>query len=97
MSTRVDAPIPGSISPTRSTLARRPLLAYFLLAMLTHGASNAATQLLGQVIPMVAPLSGWLKVLVPDWLNVIAFGTAALLLLILTRGRLSYKGEPPQD
>ncbi|HEX9618466.1 MAG TPA: hypothetical protein VGA03_13720 [Anaerolineales bacterium] len=32
MSTRVDAPIPGSISPTRSILARRPLLAYFLLA-----------------------------------------------------------------
>ena len=46
---------------------------------------------------VVAPLSGWLKVLVPDWLNVIAFGTAALLLLLLTRGRLSYKGEPPQD
>ena len=97
MSTRVDAPIPGLISPTRSTLACWPLLAYFLLAMLTHGASNAATQLLVKVIPMDAPLSGWLKVLVPDWLNVIAFGTAALLLLILTRGRLSYKGEPPQD
>jgi membrane protease YdiL (CAAX protease family) len=66
--------------------------ASILLAMLVHGASNAATQLLVQVIPMDEPLSGWLQVLVPDWLNVIAFGSAAVLLVLLTRGRLSYKG-----
>jgi hypothetical protein len=67
--------------------------ASILLAMLVHGASNAATQVLVRVIPMDEPLSGWLQILVPDWLNVIAFGLAAILLVLLTRGRLSYKGE----
>jgi uncharacterized protein len=67
--------------------------ASILLAMLVHGSSNAAAQLLGGVIPVDVPLPGWLQVLVPDWLNVIAFGSAALLLVLLTRGRLSYQGE----
>lgn len=65
-----------------------------LIAILIHAAGNAAAQLLAGVIPMDAPLSGWLQVLVPDWLNVIAFGSAAMLLLLLTRGRLSYRGMP---
>jgi membrane protease YdiL (CAAX protease family) len=63
-----------------------------LIAMITHGASNAASQLMGMVIPD-APLSGWLQAIGPDWLNVITFGVAAALLLLLTRGRLAYRGE----
>jgi membrane protease YdiL (CAAX protease family) len=63
-----------------------------LIAMITHGASNAASQLMGMLIPDT-PLSGWLQALGPDWLNVITFGVAAILLLILTRGRLSYRSE----
>jgi membrane protease YdiL (CAAX protease family) len=67
--------------------------ASILIAMLVHAASNAATQVLVQVIPADAPLSGWRQALVPDWLNAIAFGAVAVLLVVLTKGRLSYSGE----
>jgi membrane protease YdiL (CAAX protease family) len=63
-----------------------------LIAMITHGASNAASQLMGSLIAD-ATLSGGLQAIGPDWLNVITFGVAAIPLLILTRGRLSYHGE----
>jgi membrane protease YdiL (CAAX protease family) len=60
------------------------------IAMLTHAASNAASSYLGRVLPADMPLSGWAQALGPDWLNAVAFGTAALLLILLTRGRLAY-------
>jgi membrane protease YdiL (CAAX protease family) len=63
-----------------------------LLVILAHAASNAASQWLnalveqgGLVLPE-AGLAGWL--IGDGWLNVIAFGAAALLLVALTRGRL---------
>lgn len=63
-----------------------------LLAMLTHAAGNAASQWLtalteqgGLVLPQ-AGLASWL--IDSYWLNGIAYGAVALLLIVLTRGRL---------
>jgi membrane protease YdiL (CAAX protease family) len=65
--------------------------ASILIAIIIHASSNAANQLLVEVIPTEAPLSPWVQALVADgWLNVIAFGTVAGLLILLTRGRLAY-------
>jgi membrane protease YdiL (CAAX protease family) len=68
-----------------------------LLVMLTHAASNAASQWLnalveqGALVLPEAGLAGWL---VGDgWLNVLAYGSAALLLVALTRGRLGLTPE----
>jgi len=62
-----------------------------LLAILMHAASNAATPLMTALIPADAPLSPWAMSLVSSgWLNVIAFGTVAVLLIVFTRGRLGY-------
>jgi membrane protease YdiL (CAAX protease family) len=74
--------------------------ASILLAMLTHAASNASSTYLTRIIPADTPdtlLSGWAQALGPDWLNAVAFATVALLLVLLTRGRLSYAatGHPP--
>lgn len=64
------------------------------MAMVTHASSNAAAQLLGQLIPRDVVLSGPVQALVQDgWLNVIIFGLAALALLLFTRGRLSYRQD----
>jgi membrane protease YdiL (CAAX protease family) len=69
-----------------------------LLAMLAHASGNAATQgltaLLGQsglAVPE-SGVSGWL--VASGWLNTIAYGAAALLLLALTRGRLGAGATP---
>jgi membrane protease YdiL (CAAX protease family) len=63
-----------------------------LLVMLTHAASNAASQWLNALVEqggLVLPESGLAGWLVTDgWLNVLAYGTAALLLVALTRGHL---------
>jgi len=63
-----------------------------LLAMLTHAAGNAASQWLSAMeeqgaltLPQTG-LAGWL--VDSYWLNVIAYGAVALLLIVLTRGRL---------
>ncbi len=63
-----------------------------LVAMLFHGAGNAATQWLialfhdaGLQEPK-AGVAGWLAS--TTWINVIGYGLAALLLVALTRGRL---------
>lgn len=63
------------------------------IAMLVHASSNAASQLLSQLIPADAMTSPLLQAIGPDWLNVIAFWAVALVLLVLTKGRLSYKEE----
>jgi membrane protease YdiL (CAAX protease family) len=68
--------------------------ASILIAILIHAASNAANQLLLAVIPPDATFSPLVQSLVSNgWLNVIAFGTAALLLILLTKGRLAYAGN----
>jgi uncharacterized protein len=63
-----------------------------LLAILMHAASNAASQSFnalfaqsGLALPE-AGLAGWL--IGDGWINVLAYGATALLLLALTRGRL---------
>jgi membrane protease YdiL (CAAX protease family) len=62
-----------------------------LLAMLLHAASNAASGLMNRLVPADLPLGEPLRTLVEGgWLNVVAFGLAALLLIVATRGRLSY-------
>jgi uncharacterized protein len=68
-----------------------------LLAMLTHAASNAATRWLTTLIDqsdLAVPqqgLAGWL--IGEGWLNVIAYGVVALVLIALTRGRLGRRTE----
>jgi membrane protease YdiL (CAAX protease family) len=69
-----------------------------LLAMLAHASGNAATQWLtallaqsGLAVPE-AGLAGWL--VASGWLNTLAYGAAALLLLALTRGRLGAGATP---
>ncbi len=65
-----------------------------LLAMLLHGASNAASTLMNRLIPEDLPLDGWLRALVHDgWVTTLAFGVAALLLIAATRGRLGYRPD----
>ncbi len=63
------------------------------IAMLLHASSNAASNLVGSLIPKDVELNGWQRVLDAGWLNVIAFGLAAILLVIFTRGRLGYRPE----
>jgi membrane protease YdiL (CAAX protease family) len=65
------------------------------IAMLTHASSNAASRLLGEVIPQDVILPAPIQALMPGWINVIIFGMAALLLVILTRGRLGYRPDDP--
>jgi hypothetical protein len=66
-----------------------------LLAILLHAASNAATQWLGTLLSesgLQQPqqgLAGFLAI--TSWINVIAYGLVALLLIVATRGRLSYQ------
>lgn len=66
-----------------------------LIAMLIHASSNAASTYLGTLLDqagVVLPESGWLGTLIAQgWLNVIAYGAVALLLITLTRGRLGYE------
>lgn len=66
-----------------------------LIAMLMHAASNAATAwitALLQATGLAVPETGWAGYIVGHgWLNVIAFGLAALLVVVLTRGRLGYR------
>jgi membrane protease YdiL (CAAX protease family) len=68
-----------------------------LIAMLVHAASNASTGWLtslfsesGLQVPQ-AGLAGFLAT--TSWINVIAYGAVALLLVVGTRGRLGYKHE----
>lgn len=63
------------------------------IAMVLHASSNAASQLMGELIPQDVVLPGWVQVLESGWLNVIIFSLVALILLWLTRGKLGYKSE----
>ncbi len=65
-----------------------------LIAMLMHAASNAATGWLTTLLKetqLAVPNTGWVGYIVAHgWINVIAFGLAAVLVVALTRGRLGY-------
>ncbi|HSL30945.1 MAG TPA: type II CAAX endopeptidase family protein [Anaerolineales bacterium] len=63
------------------------------IAIVLHSSGNAAVKLLSELIPQDVVLSGWLKVLDSGWINLIAFGMVAALLLIMTRGRLGYQPD----
>lgn len=63
------------------------------MAMVLHASSNAASSLVATLIPRDVELTGWAKALASGWINVIAFGTTALLLVILTRGTLGYRPD----
>ena len=67
-----------------------------LLATLTHGFGDAASGLVGLLIPAQLVISGWAQPFVNgNWqgMNVMIFGVCALLLLLFTRGRLGYQPE----
>jgi membrane protease YdiL (CAAX protease family) len=67
-----------------------------LIAILIHAAGNAASGLVNQLLPANPSLSGLAHALFYDrWSNVIAFGAVALLLIVLSRGRLGY--QPQQN
>jgi uncharacterized protein len=72
-----------------------------LIAMLLHASSNAVTPWLTSLLKetqLMPPEAGWVGYLVShNWLNVIAFGLAAVLVLVLTRGRLGYQSERASD
>jgi hypothetical protein len=65
-----------------------------LIAMLMHAASNMWSGWLTRLLQetwLVPPESGWLGYIAThQWLNVIAFGLAALL-IVATRSRLGYR------
>lgn len=63
------------------------------IAMVLHASSNAASQLMGELIPQNVGLPAWVQALESGWLNVIVFSLVALGLTWLTRGRLGYKPE----
>jgi membrane protease YdiL (CAAX protease family) len=63
------------------------------IAIVLHASGNAATQLTSELIPKDIELTGFMKVLESGWVNFIAFGIVAILLLILTRGTLGYRPE----
>ncbi len=65
------------------------------MAILMHASSNAASSLVGSLIPEGVELTGWQSALDAGWLNVIAFGLTAILIVSFTRGRLGY--HPEQD
>jgi uncharacterized protein len=63
------------------------------MAIVLHSSGNAAVKLLTELIPQGVVLSGWLKVLDTGWINLIAFGIVAVILLIVSRGRLGYQPD----
>lgn len=67
-----------------------------LLATLTHGYSDASLGLVGLLVPVHFVASGWAAPIVNgSWqgVNIITYGTVALLLIVLTKGRLGYQAE----
>jgi membrane protease YdiL (CAAX protease family) len=62
-----------------------------LIAVLTHAASNAASTLMGLLVPAEAALPPVLAALMPGWFNVLVFSMVAMGLAALTRGTLGYR------
>ena len=70
-----------------------------LIAILLHASSNAASSLLNEIVPLEDVLPAPLQAISIGWFNVIIFTLAALVLVVLTRGRLGYRraGDKPLD
>ena len=65
-----------------------------LIAILFHAASNAAVSLATHLVPPGFPRSGLVPfILASNGVGVTAYGVCALLIIIFTRGRLSYKSD----
>jgi membrane protease YdiL (CAAX protease family) len=64
-----------------------------LIAILMHASSNAASRTLEEIIPQEVNLPTPIQALTVEWINVIIFGLVAILLVILTRGKLGYQPE----
>jgi uncharacterized protein len=68
-----------------------------LIAVLMHAASNAVGSWLTALLKeteLAPPETGWVGYIAAHHsLNVIAFGLAALVLIVITRGRLGYQAE----
>ena len=62
-----------------------------LIAMLIHAASNSASAVLSALMPQGVPEPPVLQALGEGWVNVLAFGVAAVVLVAATRGRLGYR------
>lgn len=63
-----------------------------LIAILLHAAANAASATLGFLVAEQLPEQGLLLDMMNNgWFNVIIFAVAALILIIATKGQLSYK------
>jgi uncharacterized protein len=66
-----------------------------LIAVLFHASINASSTAMGAAIPADVPLSGWLQPFVDHgWLNMLTFAVIALILVLSTRGALSYRDAP---
>ena len=63
------------------------------IAIVLHASGNAAVKLVSELIPQDVVLYGWLKVLNSGWINLIAFGIVAVILVIVSRGRLGYQPD----
>jgi membrane protease YdiL (CAAX protease family) len=63
------------------------------IIIVLHASGNAAVKLLSEIIPKDVVFTGWLKVLDSGWVNLIAFGVVAVILVIVSRGRLGYQPE----
>jgi uncharacterized protein len=71
-----------------------------LIAILVHAGSNASSALLTELVPAQPVLSGWQAAIYnSSWnlANLIPFAVFAVLVIVLTRGRLSYRPDyvPP--
>lgn len=66
-----------------------------LIAVLTHAAANGASAMLGLLVVDQLPTNEFLSTLVSSgWFNPIIFTISAVILVIATRGRLSYTPDP---
>lgn len=67
------------------------------IVILLYAAGNAASGLLTGVFGDL-PYGGWAATIIDGGaLNVIVFTSIAVLLIVLTRGRLSYRAEEPRN
>jgi uncharacterized protein len=65
-----------------------------LIAILIHAAGNAASVLLGTLLAEQSPANATFEALIASgWFNALLFSVVALILVMVTRGRLSYRGE----
>ena len=69
------------------------------IAILLHASSNAASQMLNEIMPLDAALPAPFHMISTDWYNAITFVLTAVVLVIATRGRLGLRqtAEPGDE